>query len=94
MTDDELEPTRRRETEAERRQIAANARWAREPDRSAATQPARDGMLRRFEDEVDPDRTLPAEERAMRAENARRAFYQRIALKSAQSRRRKAGGES
>ena len=69
--------------------IAANTRWAQEPDRSAAMQPARDGMYRRFEDQVDPDRVLAPEERAKRVENARSAHYQRLALKSAQSRRAK-----
>jgi hypothetical protein len=69
--------------------IAANTRWANEPDRSAATQPARDGLARKFEDLVDPDRTLSPAERAMRAESARRAHFQRLALKSAQARRAK-----
>ncbi|MBA2952158.1 hypothetical protein GON03_19260 [Nocardioides sp. MAH-18] len=69
--------------------IAANERWAKTEDRSAATQPARDAMARKFEDQVDPDRVLPAAERAKRAENAKRAHYQRIALKSAQARRAK-----
>lgn len=67
--------------------IAAHARWANEPDRSAATQAARDGLMARFVREVDPDGVLPPEVRAQRAESARRAHYQRIALKSAQSRR-------
>lgn len=66
--------------------LGAHTRWAREEDRSAATQPARDGMRRKFEDEVDPDRVLPVAERERRAESARRAFYQRIAMKSAAAR--------
>lgn len=69
--------------------LGAHSRWAQEGDRSAATQPARDGFMRRFEDQVDPDRVLPAEERAKRAESARRAHFQRLALKSAQARRAK-----
>lgn len=69
--------------------IAANTRWSKETDRAAATQAARDGMTRKFEDQVDPDRTLAPEERAKRADSARRAHYQRLALKSAQSRRAK-----
>ncbi|WP_193613121.1 hypothetical protein [Nocardioides lijunqiniae] len=69
--------------------IAANSRWARETDRSAATQPARDGLNRRFELEVDPDGVLPVNERATRALSARRAHFQRLALKSAQARRAK-----
>lgn len=69
--------------------IAARTRWANTEDRSAATQAARDAMARKFEDQVDPDRTLPADERAKRADSARRAHYQRLALKSAKSRRAK-----
>lgn len=72
--------------------IAAHTRWANTADRSAATQAARDGMARKFEDQVDPERRLAPEERARRAGSARRAHYQRLALKSAQSRRAKKGG--
>lgn len=68
--------------------IAACDRWANTPDRAAATEPARRGLLARFEREVDPDGTLPPTERARRAELARRAFYARLALKSAQARRK------
>lgn len=67
--------------------IAANTRWAHEPDRSAATRPARAAFERRFEDEVDPARTLPIVERQRRAANAKRAYFHRLALKSAQARR-------
>jgi hypothetical protein len=74
--------------------IAAHASWALTEDRSARTQAARDGLLARFERQVDPDGVLPLDERAKRAESARRAHYQRLALKSAQARRakRKGGG--
>jgi hypothetical protein len=50
-------------------------------------------MLEKFEDEVDPNRELPEAERAHRAEFARKAYFQRLALKSAQARRRR-GGDS
>ncbi len=83
-------PTRARATDTDRSQvakIAANERWAKEPDRHAATQPARDGLQRRFEREVDPDGVLPPDELATRAASARRAHFQRLALKSAQTRR-------
>lgn len=79
-------------TAAERSSIGrlgAHTKWALTEDRSAATQPARDALLRKFEDQVDPGRRLPPEERAKRAESARRAHYQRLALKSAQVRRAK-----
>lgn len=68
--------------------IAANTRWAHEPDRSAATSPARRAFERRFEDEVDPDRTLPPEERQLRVKAARQAYFMRLALRSAQARRK------
>lgn len=68
--------------------IAAHERWAREPDRAAATEAARRAFRDRFERQVDPDGTLPPAERARRAEHARKAYYTRLALRSAQSRRR------
>lgn len=46
-------------------------------------------MLDKFEHQVDPDGTLSPQERAQRAENARKAYYQRLALKSAQARSRR-----
>jgi hypothetical protein len=87
-------PVARPRTNNDRSQIAkiaANTRWANESDRSAATQPARDAMRLKFERQVDPEGRLPADERAIRAESARRAHYQRLALKSAQARRQKRG---
>jgi hypothetical protein len=74
--------------------IGAHSRWAKERDRSGATAPARAAMFRKFEDQVDPDRVLPVEERAKRAESARRAHYQRLAMKSAQSRAAKRLGKT
>lgn len=70
--------------------IAANTRWAKEPDRTAATAPARRAALARFEKEVDPDGELSVQERALRAEAARRAHFLRMAHRSVQSRQRKA----
>lgn len=68
--------------------IAANTRWAHEPDRTAATKPARAAFEQRFFDEVDPEGALPPDVRARRAENAKRAYFHRLALKSAQARAR------
>lgn len=83
----DLTPTER----SLRASIASNARWSRERDRSAATARAREAALARFEDEVDPDRTLDPATRAKLAENARRAHFQRLAFRSARARRAKAG---
>lgn len=77
--------------------IAANDRWAREPDRTAATRPAREAFLRRFEREVDPEGRLTPEERQKRVQNAVKAHFRRMALASAKSRaagdRRRAAAE-
>jgi hypothetical protein len=55
------------------------------------TSKARATFLARFEDEVDPNRELPEAERLRRAEHARKAYFTRLALKSAQARRRGKG---
>ena len=52
------------------------------------TEPARVAFMARFDDEVDPDRTLPETERVRRAEQAKKAYFTRLALRSAQARRR------
>ena len=77
--------------------IAAHQSWANTEDRSARTASAREAFHKRFEDQVDPDRTLPPAERRRRAEHARKAYFARLALKSAKARRaraeaRKVGG--
>lgn len=72
--------------------IAAHERWSRESDRPAATRAARQAFNDRFEREVDPTGALDPVERARRADSARKAYFSRLALRSAQSRRAKAGG--
>jgi hypothetical protein len=66
----------------------AHKSWAHTPDRALRTARARAAADKRFEDEVDPDRVLPAEERARRADSARRAWYAELARRSAAARRR------
>jgi hypothetical protein len=56
-------------------------------DARETTQAARDAFLRRFEDQVDPDRTLPADERQRRATAALKAHMTRLSYRSARSRR-------
>jgi hypothetical protein len=65
-------------------------RWAKTEDRSAATAPARAKFLERFEFEADPEGTLDPAERARRAEQLRRAYFKRLAVKSARARRKAA----
>ena len=55
-------------------------------DPRMTTQPARDAFLARFEREVDPDGSLPVAERRRRAEAAKKAYFNRLALKSAKAR--------
>lgn len=54
------------------------------------TAPARAKFLDRFEHEVDPNGELDPDERARRAGHARKAYFARLALKSAEARRRPA----
>lgn len=74
--------------------IGGHQSWANTADRSARTTPGRQAFLERFEREVDPDGTLPPTQRAQRAESARKAYFAKLALKSAQTRRRKAAAKS
>jgi len=73
-----------------RASLASHMSWARTPDPSARTAPARAAFRRRFELEADPKGKLPVAERERRAEHLRAAYYTRLALLSVQARRRKA----
>ena len=73
-----------------RAQLAAHQSWANTPDPSARTRPARNAFDARFDREVDPDGLLDPAERSRRADHARRAYFTRLALKSAQARRQRA----
>jgi hypothetical protein len=64
---------------------AVHARY----DSKQLTSKAREVFLSRFEREVDPEGKLSAEERQRRAEHARRAYFTKLALKSARARRKK-----
>lgn len=60
--------------------IAAHESWAATPDRSARTAPARRALDQKFLEQAGGD--------PKRAESLRSAYFKRLALKSAQSRRR------
>jgi hypothetical protein len=53
------------------------------------TEPGRRAFWIKFEREVDPEGILTPEERTRRADLARQAYFARLALKSAQARRKK-----
>ena len=81
-------------TPAQRGRIGAHVSWSRTVDRVARTEPGRKGFLARFEREVDPDGVLPEAERARRAEHARRAYMQKLALASAATCRKARANEA
>jgi hypothetical protein len=63
-------------------------------DARDTTRAARAAFLARFEHEVDPDGRLPEAERRRRAEAAKKAYFNRLALKSARVRRERVGRTS
>jgi hypothetical protein len=71
-------------------QIAANIRWSKEDPTEQGIK-MRAGLDAKFLREVDPNNELPEPERLRRAESARKAYYQRIALISAKARKARAG---
>ena len=50
------------------------------------TRPATEAAMRRFEREVDPEGVLPPDERARRAEFARKRYFTELAFKSSKAR--------
>ena len=70
--------------------IGAHAAHSRH-DSTEMTAKARETFLSRFEREVDPDGVLTPEERRRRAEHAKRAYFSRLALRSAEVRRKPKG---
>lgn len=70
-----------------RARLAAHTKWA-TTDPTVGTAAARAAFLDRFELQVDPDGVLNPAERARRAGHARKAYFTRLALKSAQARRK------
>jgi hypothetical protein len=72
-----------------RAQAAAYERWSKEDPREG-TKPARAAYIRRFVDQVDPDRILPEPERERRAQAALKAHMARMALASSRARAKRA----
>lgn len=71
-----------------RARIAAYALHATHDPR-VTTKPAREAFMARFEKQVDPDGTLPEQERRRRAEAAKKAYSNALALNSAKARRKR-----
>lgn len=72
---------------SERARLAAHTRWAREPDRLAATAPGLRAIEDHFEHLVDPEGVLSSQERAKRVKNARQEQLARARLKASKARR-------
>lgn len=73
--------------------LGNHVRWAQTDDRTGATAPAREAFRDRFIREArERFGDLPGPELARRAESLRKAYYTRLALKSAQARRARKGG--
>lgn len=71
-----------------RARAAAHAMHAKNDSQQTSAN-GRAAFLASFEAQVDPDGTLPPEERRRRAEHARSAHFARLALASAKARRLK-----
>jgi hypothetical protein len=69
--------------------LAANASWAKTVGWTARTANARAARWRQYEDQVDPERTLPAHERQKRAEKAMQVYMQQMSRKGVRARREK-----
>ncbi len=59
-------------------------------DSRVTTVAAREAFRKKFEIEVDPNLELPEAERQRRAEYARKAYFQRLAMASAKARKARA----
>lgn len=75
-----------------RASIAVNTSWANTKNRSERSAPGRQAFMDSFEAKVDPDGVMDEVTRKKAAENARKAHFQRMALKSVQARRAKKAG--
>jgi hypothetical protein len=82
-------PSSERSKQVLQARMAAHALHARVADPTAHTARARETFLSRFEREVDPEGVLEPQERARRAEHARKAYFTRLALASSKARAKK-----
>jgi tellurite resistance protein len=80
------DPSAERSRRVLQARMAAHALHAKVSDEVAHTAPARKVFLSRFEREVDPDGVLEPQERARRAEHAKKAYFLSLAAKSSRAR--------
>jgi hypothetical protein len=72
---------------AMRAKLASHSRWAKEDPRRQM-EIARSAQRRKLYEQVDPDGTLDPAERERRADHAFQAYMTRLALRSAEARRK------
>lgn len=77
-----------------RARMAAYLLHAQVTDPAAHTAPARAAFLSRFEREVDPDGILEPQERARRAELAKKAYFIKLARSSSKARAKRRGNNT
>ena len=70
-----------------RARLAAHALHSK-VDSTKHTEPARKAALERFEKQVDPEGILPEAERLRRADQAKKAYFVKLAFLSARARRK------
>lgn len=71
-------------------EVAVHTSWANTKDRTARTAPGTKAFMDRFERQVDPDGEMDPATRAKAAENAKKAYFKALALKSLKVRRQRA----
>ncbi len=69
-----------------RASLAAYTGWAKCEDRAARSRHGFDGLMKKFADEIDPQRRLPADELAKRCHDALMAHLQRIKFEASKRR--------
>jgi hypothetical protein len=77
---------------SERARAAAHIRWAKEPDRLAATAAGLKAAFQKLLDEVDPHGRLAEAERIKRAKNLQQAQLAQARLAASKARRRRTAG--
>lgn len=75
-----------------RAKLASQAMWARNNGYEHLA-PARAAFMAKFEKEVDPEGALAPDERARRAEHAKKAYFLRLTLKAQVAKRKKREAE-
>jgi hypothetical protein len=76
------------EQRALRARLASHSSWAQTANRRARTKPGSQALLAKLAAEVDPDGLMSPEDRAKAVENAKSAYFSRLALKAAAARKR------